>query len=206
MSVETLLNPNDYKLYLNAQQLETSNVDSEPGNPLFLGANNATNLLLGNVNAPIAIRGSTISMVLNPSGAMVLPNATDPNTAYSFSASQAELNLTYSLIGAYVQANAGTLKIRRIGNWVDIFITQTVYGTVVNPGSGLNSNAVIPVNYRPLTIQYYPCIIKDNGSNFLTGLMIINIDGSFNIDILSGTWTIGTQAGLINFAISYPIA
>jgi len=205
MSIEILLKNNDYKLYLNAEQLKSSNIDSEPGNPLFIGTNNASNMLLGNVNAPIAIRGNVINFVLSPTGQMILPNATDPNTAYSFSSSQAELNLSYSVIGAYTLANVGTLKIRRIGNWVDIYITQTLYGNVVNPGSGLNSNAIIPINYRPLTSQYYPCIIKDNFNIFSTGLMIISTDGSFNVDTFSN-WTIGTQAGLINFSISYPIA
>jgi hypothetical protein len=206
MSVEILLRENDFDLYLNAVELKSSNIDSEPGNPLFIGTNNATNMLLNNVNSPIAIRGNVISFILSPSGQMVLPNATDPNTAYSFSSSQAELNLTYSLSGAYTQANAGSLKIRRIGNWVDIYIKQSVYANVINPGSGLNSNVIIPVNYRPLTAQLYPCIIKDNGSNILNGLMSINTDGTFQINILSSNWTSGNQAGLINFAISYPIA
>lgn len=188
MSVQELTIENDYELFITSPQLIASVIDAKPGNPLFIGNTNISNMIIGNTAAPLVLRGLSLNIVtdvINLSGL--------------------EHVLPFSFSGAYILPIAGNILIRKLGTWVDIMIKPSSLFTVSNSGSALISNSVIPIGYRPLSTQYVSCIISNN-ANIESGGLFINSDGTFTVNRLAGPWTNGSQAGLLTCSNSYSIA
>lgn len=207
--------------------IATNSINNILGSPDLTIGNPANNLIIASGNTAIATN-TVIS-----SSSIDLPNQITfgggGSYTINFSAAQQIINYNYS--GARVQANAGLIAVRRIGDWVDVHIRQNSIDQATTTANTPLIISALPVNFRPvheLWMRGWMKINQPGGQSFLPppgsnagirgadivvkqdGTILIGADGVTGANTDGGTFsttlgqTCGIQTLLFSFCIAVP--
>lgn len=199
MSLSNLLAPNEEVLYIKtlnmtnsfSDNLLTKQIDTPLGSATLEIVPPGSNSLLVNIG-----NSSASTAIVGP---LILPPGVAG--AYIINSSGQELSGNTNLTGAIIQTNGGFYRIRKIGNWVDVYIYSLVAATVSVPGT-VTIASFIPIGYRIPTNTGFAGIILSNGIN-VPAQYIINSDGSAIVGTMAtGQFGAGV-GGLISLSCSY---
>ena len=170
------------------------------GGLLNVGTIKAGQILFGNT-------ANTTNCDFTNSSIMTLVK-TGALSPYIVNGSAVEISSNINLSAA---VNVGTAKvvIRRIGNWVDLFVE---FPSIVSVGI-TNTNAIslvgaLPNGYRPPSSFTFSMMVVDTGltPNNTPGQCTIQLNGDLNIRVMGpSNWTGGANWGFDAFSISFPV-
>ena len=172
---------------------------SSPAQTLQIGTVNATTLKFGN-------SAHSTSCDFSSSASITLPQAS--LSPYIINNSGVEVSKNVNLSGA-VSTGAAACRFRRIGEWVDLFVSFNSTSVGVTNTSPITLASVLSVGYLP-TIANISIIIEvvDSGASptVVAGNATIDTSGNINIQRLGPTnWTGGANWGFNSFCVSFPV-
>lgn len=175
----------------------------------ILGGTNAKNIILGGVRTTDIIFGqgqNNIHSTFAGSGSLTLIND-GLSAPYTLTSSGVEQSATVNLT---IAVNTGTAKtvVRKIGQWVDLFVNCSGSFPGVIPSAAITLAGVLPDGYRPVNAFTFMIMVSDTGetNTFVPGQCTVAITGDLSIRKLGAVlWTAGQTWGFTAFNISYPI-
>jgi len=128
---------------------------------------NAANTIINSGNTSIATNTVISSSSIDLPSQITFGSG---GSAYTINASLAQQVINYNYSGARVQANAGLMGFRRIGDWVDVHIAQTSIDQVTTAANLPLIITGLPAGYRPTEEIWLKGWIKINqpgGQSFI---------------------------------------
>ncbi len=154
---------------------------------------------LGHTGCSVQIRANSL----------ILPSIPGTTTPYAFDQSGVYQFFTLSYTGASNTSNAVNFSYRRIGNWVDICMRQTLSSTITATGPLILAGA-LTTNYRPTTsARDFACNVYNNAGNsldYVSGNLRIQTNGDVYIYTQNGgNFTMGAGSGINSIAVSFDV-
>ena len=185
---------------INAVQILTQKIDATgTGGDLDIGTTNAGQIFFGNT-------ANSTSFNFSNAGAMLLPKA-NSLSPYSIASSGIEIVGTVNLSGA-VNTGSASYRIRRIGNWVDLYVYFNNSVPVVTNTAEITLANVVPTGYNSTTGMAFITEVLDSGVSAIPILGSGTLDTSGNITLErfdGNNWTAGQNIGFNSFTLTYTV-
>jgi|HubBroStandDraft_5_1064220.scaffolds.fasta_scaffold60431_3 hypothetical protein len=168
-------------------------------------------LTIGFTNANDIDIGSTLSNTVQFFNSIILPTLGIP---YTIADSQLQTTTVYDYTGAVSSSGKVSVTVRKIGTWVDVYISEL---TLLTTTPGPSSAGAIILSGTPLTASYLPnrnivvsCIVyQDSASgypvtNYVPGICTVNsVSGQITFSPVSGAFSSGQFIGTTTISFSY---